>query len=122
MKNIVRISLLMCLLLSAFTKTHAQVKLEDIPFNLDDILSKSKVLKVKKGFNPVFSLGNFQVNKVGITGEKLKGVKILGQILEKNGLGDIMKLYRTYKTGLVVYKILATGGTLLSAYSTIRGL
>ncbi len=122
MKNIVRISLLICMLFTAFTKTHAQVKLEDIPFNLDDILSKTKILKVKKGFSPVFSLGNFQVNKVGITGEKLKGVKILGDILEKNGLGDIMKLYRTYKTGLVVYKILATGGTVLSVYSTVRGL
>jgi hypothetical protein len=33
-----------------------------------------------------------------------------------------MKLYKTYKTGLVVYKVLSVAGTAVTAYSTIRGL
>ncbi len=115
-------SLLLCLCLAGFASARAQIKLEDIPFNLDDILGKSKFLKVKKGFNPVFSLGNYQINKVNILGERLKGVNILGDILQKKGLGDIMKYYKTYKTGLIVFKVLAVGGTAFATYSTVRGL
>lgn len=122
MKYINKIVLMICLVFAGSLHASAQIKLEDIPFNLDDILGKSKIIKIKKGFNPVFSLGNYQINKVGILGEKLKGVGILGDILQKKGLGDVMKFYKTYKTGLVVYKVLATGGTVLSAYSAIRGL
>jgi hypothetical protein len=108
MKYINKIVLMICLVFAGSLHASAQIKLEDIPFNLDDILGKSKIIKIKKGFNPVFSLGNYQMNKVGILGEKLKGVKILGDILQKKGLGDITKFYKTYKTGLVVYKVLAT--------------
>lgn len=100
---------------------NAQIKLEDIPFNLGDILGKSKVLTVKKGFNPVFKLGNFQVNKVGILGEKLKGVEILGDIFDTKGVNKVMKLYKTYKTGLVVFKVLAAAGTAVTVYSTVKG-
>ena len=57
-----------------------------------------------KGFNPIFSIGNYQINKVGILGENMKGVKILGDILGKKGVvADITKMYKTYKTGLVVF-------------------
>ncbi|MEO6405886.1 MAG: hypothetical protein ABIY51_08250 [Ferruginibacter sp.] len=103
-------------------KTSGQVKLEDIPFNLDEILGKVKLLKVQKGFNPVFMLGNFQVNKVGILGEKLKGVGILGDIFNSKGIEQVTKLYKTYKTGLVVFKVLAAAGTTVAAYSTIKGI
>jgi len=114
---------LILFVISACTFTaNAQVKLEDIPFDLGDILGKAKLLKVKKGFNPVFSLGNFQVNKVGILGEKLKGVGILGDIFNSKGIEQVNKLYRTYKTGLVVFKILGAAGTVITTYSTIRGL
>jgi len=98
-----------------------QVKLEDIPFDLDEILGRAKVLTVKKGFSPVFNLGNFQVNKVGLLGEKLKGVEILGEIFNKKGVTQVTKLYKTYKTGLVVFKVLAAAGTAVSVYSTVRG-
>ncbi len=109
------------LIILASSAAHAQIKLEDIPFNLGDILGKSKVLTVKKGFNPVFKLGNFQVNKVGILGEKLKGVEILGDIFDTKGVNKVMKLYKTYKTGLVVFKVLAAAGTAVTVYSTVKG-
>jgi hypothetical protein len=122
MKNIFSIIACCMLLIGGISRSQAQVKLEDIPFKLEDILGKTKILSVKKGFNPVFSLGNFQVNKVGILGEKLKGVQILGDIFHTKGVDDVMKLYKTYKTGLVVYKVLSVAGTAVTAYSTIRGL
>lgn len=123
MKSIYKISLALVLILSAGLSVRAQVKLQDIPFNLDDILGKSKLLSVKKGFNPIFSIGNYQINKVGILGENMKGVKILGDILGKKGVvADITKMYKTYKTGLVVFKTLSVVGTGVAAYSTIRGL
>ena len=102
--------------------SHAQIKLEDIPFNLDEIFGKAKILTVKKGFNPVFKLGDFQINKIGILGEKLKGVEILGQVFNKKSIDKVTKLYKTYKTGLVVYKVLAAAGTAVSVYSTVRGI
>lgn len=121
MKTLSRSFASLLLVLFMLTSASAQIKLEDIPFNLDDILGRSKVLTVKKGFNPVFNLGNFQINKVGILGEKLKGVEILGQILDKKKVGQVTKLYKTYKTGLVAFKILAAAGTAASVYSTVRG-
>ena len=116
-----RIALLILVVLACGSTSMAQVKLEDIPFNLGDILGKSKVLTVKKGFNPVFKLGNFQVNKVGILGEKLKGVEILGDIFDTKGVNKVMKLYKTYKTGLVVFKVLVAAGTAVTVYSTAKG-
>lgn len=103
--------------------SNAQIQLEDLKgFNLDQILGRTSILKVKKGFNPVFSVGNYQINTVGILGEKIKGVKILGEILNKKGVDDIMKMYKTYKTGLVVYKVLSSAGTVVTVISTIKGL
>lgn len=112
----------LCVFVLSCSISFAQVKLEDIPFNLGDILGKTKLLKVKKGFNPVFTLGNYQVNKIGILGEKLKGVAILGDIFHTKGVDQVMKLYKTYKTGLVIYKVLSAAGTAVSVYSTVRGL
>lgn len=109
------------ILLLSMSKSFGQVKLEDIPFNLDEIFGKAKILTVKKGFSPVFKLGDFQVNKIGLLGEKLKGVEILGQIFNKKGIDKVNRLYKTYKTGLVVFKVLAAAGTAVSVYSTIRG-
>lgn len=104
------------------TQSHAQVKLEDLKnLDLGDILGKTKVLKVKKGFSPVFSIGNYQINKVGLLGEKLKGVTILGDILDTKGIDKIMSMYKTYKTGLVVFKILSSAGTIVTVISAIKG-
>jgi hypothetical protein len=103
------------------TSTNAQIKLDDILGQVTDLLGKKELLSVKKGFSPKFSLGKLQLNKVGILGEQLKGIKVLGTIFNGKGAKDITKLYKTYKTGLVVYKILAGAGTVVSTYTAVRG-
>lgn len=62
-----------------------------------------------------------QINTVGLFGEKLKGVAILGDILDKKGVSKIMGMYKTYKTGLVVYKVLSSAGTAVTIVSAIKG-
>jgi hypothetical protein len=103
-------------------QTTAQIKIEDILRKAKDLLGNKEILTVKKGFNPVFNLGRLQINKVGILGEKLKGIGVLGQIFDSKGIQDVTKLYKTYKTGLVVFKVLAAAGTVAATYSTIRGI
>ncbi|MEO7445350.1 MAG: hypothetical protein ABIT96_04090 [Ferruginibacter sp.] len=122
MKLFIRLFFAVALFTAAAFPARAQVKLEDIPFDLSDILGKAKLLKVQKGFSPVFMLGNFQVNKVGILGEKLKGIGILGDIFGSKQIEQVTKLYKTYKTGLVVFKVLAAAGTAATVVSTVKGI
>ncbi len=100
----------------------AQIKIEDVLGKVTELLGKKELLTVRKGFSPVFSLGQLQINKVGLLGEKLKGIEVLGNIFNSKGVQDVTKLYKTYKTGLVVYKILGGVGAAVTAYSTIRGI
>lgn len=107
---------------SLLTPVQAQVTLEDLKdLDIGAILGKSKILKVKKGFSPVFSIGNLQINKVGILGEKLKGINILGDILQNKNIDRVMGMYKTYKTGLVVYKILSSAGTVVTVIGAVKG-
>jgi len=99
----------------------AQIKIGDINVDLDQLLGKVKVLKVQKGFSPKFFLGDVQLNKVGILGEKLKGVEVLGQVFNKKNIDQVTKLYKTYKTGLIIFKVLGAAGTAVTTYSVIRG-
>ena len=115
-------SIIIGIILLMFVNANAQIKIEDILQKATDLLGKKELLSVKKGFSPVFSLGKLQINKVGILGEKLKGIEVLGNIFDSKGIQNVTKLYRTYKTGLVVYKILAGAGTLVTTYSAIRGI
>src|SRR6187549_1748234 len=85
----------------------AQIKIGDLPIDIDKLLGRVKVLQVKKGFNPRFLLGDVQLNKIGLLGENLKGVELLGNVFSKKNIAQVTKLYKTYKTGLVVYKVLA---------------
>jgi hypothetical protein len=119
-KTIQKISLLLLMMIASFTVT-AQIKIGDVNVDLDQILGRVKVLKVQKGFSPKFFLGDLQLNKVGILGEKLKGVEVLGQVFNKKNIDQVTKLYKTYKTGLVVFKILGAAGTAVTTYSVIRG-
>ena len=106
-----------------FSKTTvAQIKIEDVLGKVTELLGKKELLTVKKGFSPVFNLGKLQINKVGLLGEKLKGIEVLGNIFNSKGVQDVTRLYKTYKTGLIVYKILAGAGTVITTYSTIRGI
>ena len=107
----------------AFASTiNAQIKIEDVIGKITDLLGKKELLSVKKGFSPKFALGKLQINKVGILGEQLKGINVLGTIFNSKGIQDVTKLYQTYKTGLIVYKILAGAGTVITTYSAIRGI
>jgi hypothetical protein len=119
MKKILVIAFICCFAFA--NNTNAQIKLDDILGQVTDLLGKKELLSVKKGFSPKFSLGKLQLNKVGILGEQLKGIKVLGTIFNGKRAADITKLYKTYKTGLVVYKILAGAGTVVSTYSAVRG-
>ncbi len=100
----------------------AQIKIGDVPIDIDKLLGRVKVLQVKKGFNPRFLLGDVQLNKIGLLGENLKGVELLGNVFSKKNIAQVTKLYKTYKTGLVVYKVLAGAGAAVTAYSTVKGL
>jgi hypothetical protein len=117
--NIFTVFLMMMLL--SYLPSAAQIKIGDLPIDIDELLGKVKVLKVKKGFNPRFILGDVQLNKIGLFGENLKGVKLLGDVFSKKNIEQVTRLYRTYKTGLVVFKVLAAAGTAVTTYSTIRG-
>ena len=118
----IKIAVLLMIISFSFGKANAQVKIDDIINQAKGLLGKKQLLSVRKGFSPVFSLGSLQLNKVGILGEKLKGVEVLGQIFDSKGVQDITKLYKTYKTGLVAFKVLAAAGTVAAAYSTVRGI
>ena len=120
MKKILIILFIGCFVV--INSTQAQIKIEDVLGKVNDLLGKKELLTVKKGFSPVFNLGNLQINKVGLLGEKLKGIEVLGNIFNSKGVQDVTKLYKTYKTGLVVYKILGGIGAAVTAYSTIRGI
>ena len=118
----IKIAALLMIISFSFGKANAQVKIDDIINQAKGLLGKKQLLSVRKGFSPVFSLGSLQLNKIGILGEKLKGVEVLGHIFDSKGVQDITKLYKTYKTGLVAFKVLAAAGTVAAAYSTVRGI
>ena len=118
MKKIIILSFICCIL---FNNINAQIKVDDILGKVKGLLGSKSLLSVKKGFSPKFSLGNLQLNKVGILGEQLKGINVLGKVFNSKGTEKITKLYGTYKTGLVVYKILGSLGAAATAYTTIRG-
>ena len=120
MKKILIIIVVACLV--GTNSTQAQIKIEDVLGKVNELLGKKELLTVKKGFSPVFNLGKLQINKVGLLGEKLKGIEVLGNIFNSKGVQDVTRLYKTYKTGLIVYKILAGAGTVITTYSTIRGI
>jgi hypothetical protein len=122
MKKTIQASIVtLVLILMTSSASFAQIKIGDLPIDIDALLGKVKVLKVKKGFSPKFLLGELQLNKVGILGENLKGVKLLGDVFSKKNIAQVTKLYKTYKTGLVVFKVLAAAGTAVTTYSAIRG-
>jgi hypothetical protein len=120
-KTILASVITLVLILVTSSASFAQIKIGDLPIDIDALLGKVKVLKVKKGFSPKFLLGELQLNKVGILGEDLKGVKLLGDVFSKKNIAQVTKLYKTYKTGLVVFKVLAAAGTAVTTYSAIRG-
>lgn len=122
MKKTLRNVVVFFMLMTVSSAASAQIKIGDMNIDIDQLLGKVKVLTVKKGFSPKFSLGDIQLNKVGILGEDLKGIKVLGQVFNKKNIDQVNRLYKTYKTGLVVFKVLGAAGTAVAAYSTVKGI
>lgn len=78
--------------------------------NIDKILGR--VLNVKRGFAPKFSLGKVSIPKI------VKVAEIIG--LKKNE--QAIKLFNTFKTGRTVYKIASYAGGAIAAYSAIKAI
>ena len=102
------------LLLTVFGKfSYGQIDINKILdpnkiININDIVGK--VLTVKKGFAPKFSLGKLDVPKIGKVAE----------IFNVKGNAEANKLFKTFKTGRTVYRIAALAGSAISIYGTIK--
>lgn len=84
-----------------------------IDFNnlsLDKILGK--VLNVKKGYAPKFSLGNIPIPKI------LKVGEIIG--FKKNE--QAIKLFNTFKTGRTIYRVATYAGSAIAVYSAVKAM
>lgn len=100
--------LLMCVGSLLVQKSFAQIDFGDI--NLKDLIGK--VLYVEKGFAPQFKLGRSPIAKI------TKVAEILG--LKKND--EVNRLFKTFKTGRIVYKVAAYTGGAVVAYGLVRKL
>lgn len=98
--------LVMTVLFFMAQRSSAQIDLNNI--DLKDIIGK--VMHVEKGFAPKFSLGKTPVPNIS------KVAEILG--LKKND--EVNKLFRTFRTGRVVYKVAAYTGSAVAVYSLVR--
>jgi hypothetical protein len=88
------------------SKSNGQVDLNNIDIN--DIIGK--VMHVQKGFAPKFSLGNTPIQKIN------KVAEILG--LKKDE--TINRLFKTFKTGRMIYKVAAYAGGAIVVYGLVR--
>lgn len=93
-----------CLLITH--KSYAQIDLSHV--DIQDIIGK--VMHVEKGFAPKFSLGKTPIDKIS------KVAEILG--LKKND--NVNKLFNTFKTGRIIYKVAAFTGSAIVVYGLIR--
>ena len=94
------------ILILSINQSSAQIDLDHLDVN--DIIGK--VMHVKKGFAPKFSLGNITIPKVD------KVAEILG--LKRNE--EINRLFNTFKNGRTVYKIAAYVGGAVAVYGLSR--
>lgn len=98
-----------CFIISVISSNaSAQIDLNNL--NIDKILGK--VLSVKKGFAPKFSLGNTAIPKIA------KVAEIIG--FKKSD--QAIKLFNTFKTGRTVYKIASYAGSAIAAYSAFKAI
>lgn len=97
----------------SLTAAQAQINLPDINWdklNLDNILGK--VLNVKKGFAPKFSLGNIPIPKISK----------VSKIINLKNIETATKLFKTFKTGRTIYQVGTYAGSLTSLYGTIKNV
>jgi len=91
--------------------SHAQIDIPKIDlknFSIDQLLGK--VLQVKKGWAPQFFSGKKKIPKMNIV-QQLLGTK-------KNS--EINKLFSTFKTGRLVYRITNYAGSAITLYGAIK--
>ncbi|MBS1495350.1 MAG: hypothetical protein JSU03_07915 [Bacteroidetes bacterium] len=69
-----------------------------------------KIMNVKKGFAPKFSLANQPIDKI------FKVAEIIG--LKKND--QATRLFNTFKTGRTIYKVASYVGAAVSVYAVVR--
>lgn len=105
MKKIIVLSFIFCAVSNIVS---AQIDFNNL--NIDKILGR--VLNVKRGFAPKFSLGKVSIPKI------VKVAEIIG--LKKNE--QAIKLFNTFKTGRTVYKIASYAGGAIAAYSAIKAI
>ena len=89
-------------------KSFAQIDLSHV--DIQDIIGK--VMHVEKGFAPKFSLGRTPIDKIS------KVAEILG--LKKND--EVNRLFKTFKTGRIIYKAAAYTGGAIVVYGLTRKL
>ena len=106
MKKVSIIILISCAGLFVAKRSTAQIDLNNIDIN--DIIGK--VMHVDKGFAPTFALGNTPIQKIN------KVAEILG--LKKNE--TVNKLFNTFKTGRIIYKVAAFTGGAIAVYAIAR--
>jgi hypothetical protein len=78
--------------------------------NINDIVGK--VLNVKKGFAPKFSIGNLHVPKIAKVAE----------IFNVKGNAQALKLFNSFKTGRTIYRVAAIAGSVISIYGTAKAI
>ncbi len=86
----------------------AQIDLNNL--NISDLLGQ--VIKVDKGFEPKFYIGNIQIPKV----------KKVAEILGVKDIPEVNSLFKTYRTGRTIYKIASYAGSAVAVYGVIKSL
>lgn len=98
--------ILVIILLTGTFQASAQIDLDHI--DLRDLVGR--VIRVDKGFTPKFYLGNTPIEKVD------KVAEILG--LKKNE--EVNRLFKTFQTGRIVFKVATYAGSAIVVYSLVR--
>lgn len=109
MKKLIAVLFAAAMLISV--RTNAQIDIPKIDlknFSIDQLLGK--VLQVKRGWAPQFFSGKSKIPKINIVRDLL-GTK-------KNG--EINKLFSTFKTGRLVYRITNYAGAAITLYGAIK--
>ena len=105
------ITIMMAALLFTATQSKAQIEIPKIDiknFNLDQLLGN--VLQVKRGWAPQFFSGKSKIPKLNI----------VSQLLGSKRNNEINKLFSTFKTGRLVYRITNYAGAAITIYCAIK--